>query len=120
MKIIVSFMLVGVLSGCATVDKVKELWPRDHDSAMVAGYVDLQQKLNAVDCSDKNTVNEAIFRADWLNKYVYFREDPQRVTTNTIVQNLNKAAAAEVAACKRWINLANINMKTLQKSWGAR
>ena len=120
MKIIVSIALITFLSGCATVDKVKELWPRPHDPAMVSGFVDLEQTLARASCDDKQTINEAIFKADWLNKYTYFRDDPQKVTTNTIVANLNKAAAAEEAACKRWINLANINMKTLQKSWGSR
>ena len=120
MKLFISLIAVYFVTGCSTISQYKELWPRDHDPSLVAGYVDLQQKLDAVECSDKNTVNEAIFRADWLNKYAYFRKDPQRVTTNTIVQNLNKAAATEEAACKRWINLANINMKTLQKSWSAR
>ena len=120
MKLILAISLTALLSGCATVDKVKQLWPRPHDPAMVAGFVDLEQTLTKVDCSDKTTVNNAIFKADWLNKYSYFRNDPQMVTTNSIVINLNKAAAAEEAACKRWINLANINMKTLQKSWGSR
>ena len=120
MKIIASVALLTILSGCATIDKVNELWPRPHDPAMVSAFVDLEQSLAKVDCADKTTVNTAIFKADWLNKYTYFRNDPQKVTTNTIVGNLNKAAASEEAACKRWINLANINMKTLQKSWGSR
>lgn len=120
MKIIAIVALTAVLSGCATVDKVKQLWPRAHDPALVAGFVDLEQKLAKVDCSNKTSINEALFKADWLNKYAYFREDPHMVTTNTVVINLNKAAAAEEAACKRWINLVNINMKTLKQSWGSR
>lgn len=120
MKTVAILVVSLVLSGCATVDKVKQLWPRPHDPALVSGYVELEQKLNKVDCLDKMTVNDALFRADWLNKYAFFREDPQMVTTNSIVINLNKAAAAETVACKRWINLANINMKTLKQSWGSR
>ena len=120
MKIIVSIALVTILSGCASIDKVKQLWPRPHDPAMVAGFVDLEQTLSKVDCTDKTTVNNAIFKADWLNKYSFFRDDPQKDTTNTIVINLNKAAEAQEAACKRWINLANINMKTLKQSWSSR
>lgn len=120
MKIVISAFFVLSLAGCSTLNQVKELWPRDHDPSLVSGYVDLQQKLHLVSCDDKATVNTALEKADWLNKYSFFRNDPQKVTTNTIVVNLNKAAASEKAACVRWINLVNINMKTLQQSWGSR
>ena len=50
MKIIVSIALVTFLSGCATVDKVKELWPRPHDPAMVSAFVDLEQILAKASC----------------------------------------------------------------------
>ena len=120
MRIIASVVIFSVLGGCSTIDKAIDLWPRAHDPAMAGGFVELQQKIDKIDCLDKSSVNEAIFAADWLNKYAFFRNDPQRVTTNLIIINLNKAAAAEEAACKRWVNLANINMKTLQKSWGSR
>ena len=120
MKHIIAVFSLSLLTGCATIDNVKNLWPRPHDPSLVAGYVNLQQTLNLVDCSNKETINAALEKADWLNKYTFFREDPHRNTTNSIVVNLNKAAASEEVACKRWINLTNINMKTLQKSWGSR
>ena len=41
-----SIVLVTALSGCASIDKVKQLWPRPHDPAMVAGFVDLETALS--------------------------------------------------------------------------
>ena len=35
---LLSFILV--LSGCSTVDKVKEMWPRAHDPVLVGNYID--------------------------------------------------------------------------------
>ena len=40
MKIIASVALLTILSGCATIDEVNELWPRPHDPAMVSAFVE--------------------------------------------------------------------------------
>ena len=120
MKIIISLSLITLLSGCAVIDKVTQLWPRDHDSAMVSKYVDLATSLEKASCDNKSSFDEPIKLAEWLNKYSEFRSDPQTISTTNVVTNLKKAKESSEAACKRWMNLANINMKNLKESWSAR
>lgn len=109
-----------MLTGCAVIDKAKNLWPRDHDPIMVSAYIDLQISLESASCIDKFTISDSLMLADWLNRYSIFRNDPQKVTTEAIVLNLKKASEASDAACKRYVNLANINMKNLKESWSKR
>lgn len=120
MKVIASVLFVSLLSGCAVVDKVTQYWPRDHDPAMVSKYVDLATSLEKASCDNQDSFNEPIKLAEWLNKYSEFRADPQTVSTTNVVTNLKKAKDSSEAACKRWLNLANINMKNIKESWSAR
>lgn len=120
MKILALGFLLTLLSGCAVVDKVTQYWPRDHDPAMVSKYVDLATSLEKVTCAEQSSLDEPIKLAEWLNKYSEFRADPQAVTTTNVVTNLKQAKDSSEAACKRWVNLANINMKNIKESWSAR
>ena len=43
-KILIAVSIL-LLTGCSTVDKVKEMWPRPHDPVMVSAYVDLEKNL---------------------------------------------------------------------------
>lgn len=119
-KIFGAVVLVTVLTGCAAIDKVTSLWPRDHDPALATTYINLQLSLETVNCADKSTFNQSLLVSDWLNRYATFRKDPQMVTTEAILSNLKKAVESGEVACKRYVNLANINMKTLNESWSKR
>ena len=115
----VVFMVFG-LSGCAALIGLKTIWPKNHDPALVSNYVQLSISLEKVDCNKKETFNQAIIDADWLNRYAEFRNDSQKVSTKAIHDNLKKASESGEVACKRWVNLSNISMKTIKDSWGGR
>lgn len=121
-KIIATVLVVSTLSGCAVIDKVSEMWPRDHDAGLVTAYVNLKVALESADCKDnKHFFKPAVANAHWLNTYAEFRTDPQRKTTKLVHENLIKADKAEnETVCKRWLNLANINMKSIKQAWGDR
>lgn len=120
-KIILSIAIVTTLSGCAIVDKVSQLWPRDHDSALVSGWVSLDVALTKANCSDKQTIEQAVSISDWLNRYAIFRDDPQKITTSLIHNNLVKAnATSNNIVCEKYIKLSIINMKTIKTSWSGR
>lgn len=110
----------SLLSGCAAIDKVKEIWPRDHDPSLVSGYVNLQVSLDKVNCTQKETVQEARKQADWLNRYAEFRNDPQKVSTKGIVDNLDKALEGSEASCTRWVNLSKTRMTIIKNAWSGR
>ena len=120
MKKILVVCAVTLLTGCAAVDKVKEIWPRAHDPSLVSGFVSLQVNLDRVECNKKETIDLAARDADWLNRYAEFRKDPQRISTKGIVDNLQKAKEGNEAACNRWINLSKTRMKIIQEAWSGR
>ena len=109
-----------LLTGCSTVEKVKEIWPRDHDPAMVSAYIDLEKHLEDVSCKSKESIDPAMSKADWLNRYAEFRKDPQRISTKAILENLEKAKKAPELVCDRWVSLSKTRMKTIKESWSGR
>lgn len=109
-----------LLSGCSTVDKVKEMWPRAHDPVMVSAYIDLERQLEEVSCKSKESINPAAYYADWLNRYAEFRSDPQRISTKAIVDNLEKAKKAPELVCERWLTLSKTRMSIIKESWSGR
>ena len=111
---------VLLLSGCSTVDKVKEMWPRAHDPVMVSTYIDLEKQLEIVSCKSKESIDPAILKADWLNRYAEFRVDPQRISTKAILDNLEKAKKAPELVCERWVSLSKTRMKVIKESWSGR
>jgi len=119
-KIIAILLLSSTLSGCAAIATVKAILPKDHDPGLVSGWVDLQIGLDKVQCTDKNTLLQAQVNADWLNRYAEFRNDPQKVSTKAIVDNLNKAQEGNEAVCQRWVNLSKTRMKIIQEAWSGR
>jgi len=111
---------VLLLSGCSTVDKVKDMWPRAHDPVMVSTYIDLEKHLEEVSCKSKDSIDPAILKADWLNRYTEFRGDPQRISTKAILENLEKAKKAPELVCDRWVTLSKTRMKIIKESWSGR
>lgn len=120
MKIVTFIAVAVILSGCSVVDKVKDYWPRDHDAALVSMYINLERELEAVTCGDRVSFVGAINVSDWINRYAEFRNDPQKIATKNIKDNLEKAASSSEGACKRYLNLTKINMTLIKDSWSGR
>lgn len=120
MKIISAIILSFALTGCAVVEKVTDLWPRDHDPVLVGSYINLQKSLEQADCKDQLTISNSIVLADFVNRYAQFRNDPQKDATKSIYENLVKAGGSSESACVRWMNIVNIKMKIVGNSWSNR
>lgn len=119
-KILSILILSFSLSGCAAVAYVSKIWPKDHDPAMVSSFVNLSIALDGANCEDKQTFKAVQKEADWLNRYAEIRDDPQKVSTKAILENIDKAMAAEAPACQRWVNLSKTRMKIIQQAWSGR
>ena len=119
-KILAALILSTTLSGCAAIAYVSSIWPKDHDPMMVGAYVSLSVSLDKASCSNKESLNDVRREADWLNRYTEFRDDPQKVSTKAILDNIDKAMAAEGATCQRWVNLSKTRMKIIQQAWSGR
>lgn len=120
MRIFVILTTVTLLSGCAAVDKVKQIWPRAHDPALASGLITLSVSMDKISCTTKDGIDEAKATADWLNRYAEFRKDPQVVSTKAILENLDKAKEGNEAACNRWLNLSKTRVKIIKESWSGR
>ena len=68
------------LSGCSTIDKIKEVWPRAHDPVMVSAYIDLDIYLDEINCKSPNSIDFAKERA--IYKIIF--------TSSVAVYGLNK------------------------------
>lgn len=119
-KIITTVLLTTFLSGCATVNKIKDYWPRDHDPALVSMYINLEKELEKLSCDNQDKFYVSIEIADWINRYSEFRNDPQKVATKNVRDNLEKASKSSPAACKSYVTLAKINIDLIKDSWSKR
>lgn len=120
MKILATILFTVTLTGCAVVDKVKDYWPRDHDPALVSAYINLERELESASCTNQVGLISMVSIADWIDRYAQFRNDPQKIATNNIKVNLEKAANSSEAVCKRYLNLTKVNMKLIKESWSGR
>ena len=118
-------MLLSVmLSGCAAVSVVQKYWPREHDPALASAYVTTKLSSDKLGCGAKKnfeTYDAVIFKAEWLDEYAKFREDPQQESTASIVENLNKAkSTSSERACEIWLDLVKQRLIVLNKAWSGR
>ena len=120
MKIIVTLLFTAVLSGCAVVDQVRDYWPRDHDPVLASMYINLDRELEKSSCDRQERFSPLVDAADWIYRYAEFRNDPQKIATKNVRDNLEKASTSSEAVCKRYLNLTKINMKLIRDSWSDR
>lgn len=112
-----------ILQGCTAVAVVKEYWPRSHDPALMSSWVNVDLKLERLNCENKDEAqfDATIADALWMGRYALARQDPQQQNANAIAENLTKAKTTKnVTVCKRWIELAKERQNILRKSWGSR
>lgn len=73
----ITLIFAILLSGCSSIQAVKEYWPRDHDPVMFDHLIRIEFNIGEIDCTHpdwKAASNEAAL----LAKYTEYREDPQR------------------------------------------
>jgi hypothetical protein len=120
-NLINSVLIATLLSGCAAVNTVKKYWPRDHDPALASAYVTAKLDTERLSCADKTNWAPVIYKAEWLNEYAKFREDPQQESTASIVENLNKGRTTQSErACEIWLDLVKQRLVVLNKAWSGR
>lgn len=120
MKRLLVLSVLVALAGCSTV---KEYWPRSHDPALMSSWVNVDLKLEKLNCEnkDENAFDNTIADALWMGRYALARQDPQQTNANAIADNVTKAKNTKnLTVCKRWIELARERQDILRKSWGSR
>lgn len=122
MKRMINIIIVAMmLNGCAAVTVAKKYWPRDHDPALASAYVTTKLDSGKLSCKDKAPWDAVIYKAEWLNEYAIFREDPQQESTQAILDNLNKGKTTQSEkACEIWLDLVKQRIVVLNKAWSGR
>lgn len=120
-NLINSVLILLLLQGCTAITVVKKYWPRDHDPALASAYVTAKLDTQKLSCADKSKWDTVIQKAEWLNEYAKFREDPQAESTQSIVDNLYKGQTTQSErACEIWLDLVKQRLIVLNKAWSGR
>jgi hypothetical protein len=95
MKKLILILSVVMLSGCSTINAIKDLWPRAHDPAMFDNLVSVSLAVDHVDC-EKADWTHAQRAAEKVSRYAEWRQDPQTKNLQgllTHIQRLNKGGS---------------------------
>jgi hypothetical protein len=121
MKMINIIAMALMLNGCTAMIAAKQFLPRDHDPALASAYVTTKIESGRLNCRDKSQWDLVIEKANWMNEYAQFRNDPQKESTASIVENLNKGKLTQSEkACEIWIDLVQQRLVVLNKAWSTR
>ena len=116
-------LLAVIMSGCAVVDRVREIWPRAHDPVMVEMWVNTNLALSRVDC-DATPTGWAVVaeQSQRLAQYTNFREDPQAKNIKALYDHAAKMAEPTVkpAFCKLGIKTAEQRLAAARSAWAGR
>jgi hypothetical protein len=91
MKTIAALFLILVLTGCATVDRVKQMWPRAHDPVLVDRWVEANMAVSDVDCADASRGWIITIKpTEHLAQLAEFRKDPQAANMRGLADHAKK------------------------------
>ena len=109
-----------VLTGCSTINSIKEYWPRDHDPAMFKQLVIVKTDIDDVDCEKPDWTNP-INSTRILSLYTEWREDPQRVNIKGLHDHTVKMdKGGSKTFCELGKKTAQGRIDAARKAWGGR
>ena len=123
MRILAAVLLAVIMSGCAVVDRVREVWPRAHDPVMVEMWVNVNIALTQVNCDAAPTGWAVVAeQSRRLAQYTNFRQDPQAKNTQGLYDHAAKMAEPTVkpAFCKLGIKTAEQRLAAARSAWQGR
>lgn len=121
MKNIILLLSCVFLVGCSTIQGIMNV--KEHDPALALAYVDTKITIHDAYCEEFETLENALYQSIWMHEYTLFVNDPQKETAEAIVSDIDKAldySIDNVDVCNRFLKLARIKLKTLQKTWSSR
>ena len=121
MKKIFLLLSCFLLIGCSTISGMINV--KEHDPALALSYIDTKITMGDAFCEDADTLEDVLYQAEWMYEYTLFVNDPQKIAAKNVVIDIEKAieySFDNIDVCNRFLKLANLKLKTLQKSWGTR
>ena len=121
MKNIVIILACSFLVGCSTIKGAFEL--KEYDPALALAYVDTKITVNDAYCHEYETLEDAYYQAVWMHEYTMFTNDSHKETVESIVSDLDNAlnySEENIDVCNKFLKIARLKLKTLQKTWSSR
>ncbi len=122
MKTILSIFLVFSLSGCASVEWVKKVWPRSHDPQLVSQWVDVKVSIDSVNCEQTPTGwAQVVDPARKLSIYAEFRKDPQQENLKGLLAHAERMSkGGSKAFCEIGKKTAQSRLDAARTAWEGR
>jgi hypothetical protein len=112
--------LVFLISGCSTIDTIKEYWPKPHDPVMFNNLVRVDIAIDNVDC-DKPEWTTAQAESQQLARYTEWRKDPQRENIKGLAAHTERMSkGGSKTFCELGKKTAKQRIQAAKSAWEGR
>ena len=109
-----------LLSGCSTIQDIKQYWPRDHDPVMFNHLVTTDIAINHIDC-DRPDWATAHRNAEVLAQYAEWRKDPQTANMKGLAAHTERMArGGSKVFCELGKKTAGQRIEAAKSAWQGR
>ena len=120
MKRLLLALAVVSLTGCSTLQDLKQYWPRDHDPVLFNHLVTTDIAINHVDC-EKADWGEAHRNAEVLAQYAEWRKDPQTANMKGLLAHTERMSkGSSKTFCELGKKTAAQRIEAAKSAWQGR
>jgi len=111
---------VVLLSGCSTIQDLKQYWPRDHDPVMFNHLITTDIAIKHVDC-ERPDWSQAHSNAEVLAQYAEWRKDPQTANMKGLLAHTERMAkGGSKTFCELGKKTAQQRIEAARSAWQGR
>ena len=108
------------LSGCSSLQELKQYFPKDHDPVMFNYLVVTDISINHINC-DKPDWSEAHRNAEILARYTEWRKDPQAINIKGLFAHTERMSrGSSKTFCELGKNTALQRIEAAKSAWQGR
>ena len=109
-----------VLSGCSTIQDIKQYWPRDHDPVLFNHLVTTDIAVKHIDC-ERADWSVAHANAETLAQYAEWRKDPQTTNLKGLLAHTERMAkGSSKVFCELGKKTAGQRIEAARSAWEGR
>jgi hypothetical protein len=120
MKKVVLILIVGLLTGCSTIDGIKKYWPKSHDPVMFNQLVAADLAIENQNCEAPAWKDVAPITAQ-LARYAEWRSDPQTENLKGLNAHVERMAkGGSKMFCEIGKKTGRQRIEAAKSAWGGR
>ena len=113
-------ILIVLLSGCSTIQDLKQYWPKNHDPVMFNHLVTTNLAIQHVDCDRPDWI-DAHKNAEILAQYTEWRNDPQTANMKGLLAHTERMAkGGSKTFCELGKKTAQQRIEAARSAWQGR